>query len=227
MSHTPKEVPMLFSTEMVRAILDGTKTMTRRLMKPQPRHIMEIGLDKTMPIEKFNRLLKSEANHGRTQLYTEGALSGFTGPKAACEVGDVIWVREAFGVDTWNVGLEVEIDDIIFKADGNPSPTTKWKPSIYLKKEDARIWLRCTEVKAERLIEITPEDALREGIQRLGDDGEEAYRIYGIGLGLWTSKPISSFLSLFDSINGTTDLMKWVWVYGFEVLSVNGRPENI
>lgn len=217
MSHTPKEAPMLFSTEMVRAILDGTKTMTRRLMKPQPRHIMEIGLDKTMPIEKFNRLLKSEANHGRTQLYTEGALTGFTGPKPACQVGDVIWVRESFN-DKWD-------ETITFKADGTFIGCHKWKPSIHLKKEGARIWLRCTEVKAERLIEITPEDALREGIQRMGDDGEVVYRNYATHG--WTSDPLCSFFTLFRSINGPVDSFKWLWVYGFEVLSVNGRPENI
>lgn len=224
MSHTPKEVPMLFSTEMVRAILDGTKTMTRRLMKPQPRHIMEIGLDKTMPIEKFNRLLKSEANHGRTQLYTEGALASHTGPKPACRVGDVIWVREA-----WLQATRIEDGgkSIGFKATMQHMEgyQPKWKPSIHLKKEDARIWLRCTEVKAERLIEITPEDALREGIQRMGDDGEVVYRNYATHG--WTSDPLCSFFTLFRSINGPVDSYKWLWVYGFEVLSVNGRPENI
>lgn len=135
-----KERPIIFNGEMVRAILDGRKTQTRRVIKPQPDGPW--------------------AAPGRTMC-----------PYG--QPGDRLWVRE-----TWahvprtaygSLGMQDPSDEdmaAIYRATFDRSPPgTGWKPSIYMPKWAARIWLEIINVRVERVQEITNEGALAEGVE--------------------------------------------------------------
>lgn len=127
--------PILFNTEMVRAILDGRKTVTRRVVKPQPKDHKEI--------------------HQGIALFDEYGYVILPRHKR----GDILYVRETWREHSTSGGF-------IYKADyvGESSETVlKWKPSIHMPKEAARIFLRVAEARVERLQEITEEQAIQEG----------------------------------------------------------------
>ena len=162
-----KEIPVLFSTPMVRAILDGTKTQTRRVIKPQP-------------LENTNGYLYKGAFWGFGEIVPQKMIQ-----YAPYKPGDILWVRE-----TWNKNPRSEpdnmhalgycghcsaclnIDDVyIYKAtftkneDGKTLyPCNAWKPSIHMPREAARIFLKVKSVRIERLQDITEQDAVKEGI---------------------------------------------------------------
>ena len=137
--------PILFNVEMIRAILDGRKTETRRVVKPQPRGTMH---PKTLRMdEKFPRGWRDES-----------LCDLFLPPH---EPGCYLYVRE-----TWCkwAGYHYRVDD---GADGEYHQVChgqKWKPSIHMPKEAARIFLRVTDVRAERLQEITMSGMQAEGV---------------------------------------------------------------
>ncbi|PKM61657.1 MAG: hypothetical protein CVU99_02540 [Firmicutes bacterium HGW-Firmicutes-4] len=169
-----KSKPILFNTAMVQAILDGRKTMTRRVVKPQPNHHYDD--DCTKP-GYFN----SGGNEWACKQ-CGGEIAPFTGKskmKAPYQVGDVLWVRE-----TWRVEEARQIARICiieYKAGGETKlieeiialPTTegRWRPSIHMPREAARIFLKVSDVRVERLRDITEEQALKEGIVAWTKDG--------------------------------------------------------
>lgn len=134
--------PILFNTEMVRAILDGRKSCTRRIVKPQ----------------QLVGLLPDKCKNGVPEEFLKD-----TSYKAPYKPGDILYVRE-----TWHKGLE----RYIYRADysdtekfyqGGKEINMKWHPSIHMPKEAARIFLRVTNVRVERLQDITEEGASTEG----------------------------------------------------------------
>jgi hypothetical protein len=193
--------PILFSTPMVQAILAGRKTQTRRVINPQP---LRMNDEIPMPIrmEVFSQRLKKLSATGRTDIYTRGNLTGMIGPKSKYQQGDTLYVRE-----TWR-GIEQECGGFRYeyKATEQINLSDKWRPSLFMPKEIARIFLEVTEVRAERLQDITPEDAIKEGIQI--DDIEFDF-------------PVALFSKLWDSINAKKcpwDSNPWVWVYTFKII---------
>lgn len=192
--------PILFNTEMVRAILDGYKTVTRRAIKA---------------------FIPDNARFGYTAFTPKGCISArgyFDGRygekfyKLPYKVGDILYVRE-----TWGEGYED--GTYIYKADdrlaGNPmfKLATKiiYHPSIHMPKEAARIWLRVTNVRVERLQDITPEQCIAEGVEReaLKEIGGEFVR--------------EMFHDIWDSTIKKSDRGRygwsaspWVWVIEFE-----------
>lgn len=148
--------PILFNTEMVRAILDGRKTVTRRLVKPQ------YVLDADNNPHFFSR---AEGNLfvWKDMPYIKTAI------KPPYLSGDVLWIRE-----TWS-RVFVRPKRYIYKADADQGVgegvglPIRWRPSIHMPKEAARIFLRVTDVRVERLQEITAEQAVQEGIVRMFD----------------------------------------------------------
>lgn len=148
-----KKRPIIFSTPMVQAILKGRKTETRRLLKPTP-HFDVIHWH-------YGKNYENISNHGPNEPLFECS-SPFGNP------GDLLWVRE-----TWQITDFLHPTDdnygFIYKAseDGemweSNDENWKWKPSIFMPKDAARIWLEITEVKVERLQDITEEDAIAEG----------------------------------------------------------------
>jgi len=142
--------PILFNTEMVRAILDGRKTCTRRVVKPTPKYF--------------------EVNENPVYIYDAEPAMGRIYPP--CQPGDVLYVRETWGIytESW-----LDADYFMYKADYPANAATythqdgtiydlpRWRPSIHMPKEAARIWLKVTDVKVERLQDITDDGAKAEG----------------------------------------------------------------
>lgn len=200
------EKPILFSTEMVQAILIWRKTQTRRVVKPQP--------------EKIGAFTKFAWGAG-TSENTMPVFAGFS-TESKCpygKIGDLLWVRESFCPDYFDKGHHPSLN--AYKADWNDTAAEycskpKWKPSIHMPKSAARIWLKVTKVRVERLHQITEEDALKEGAL-IG-------RVWGYGhIG---GSHREGFIKLWERINGWDSWLAnpWVWVIEFEVISTTGRP---
>lgn len=207
-----KERPILFSTEMVKAILEGRKTMTRRIIKPQPD---DDGLH----------------DHTRFPMSLDSTLQGWNGSTEEgesrqfnCRYGypsDVLWVRESFAHYQTDTGFEIP-GTYRFKTDRDITDDVKFKPSIHLPKAAARIWLEVTKLKVERLHDISNEDAIAEGVNH----GDQPSKTIG---GIKTTMVLdakSEYFSLWSTINGEESLTEnpWVWVVEFKVLSTTGKP---
>ena len=150
--------PILFSTDMVQAILDGRKTATRRLVKP--RYVLDADNNPHFFSRAEGNLFVWE-----DRPYIKTAI------KQPYLPGDVLYVRETWRVleasspprrcvIEYKAGGTQEFDDVI----ALPTADSKWRPSIHMPKEAARIFLRVTDVRAERLWQMRNDDALREGV---------------------------------------------------------------
>lgn len=201
---------ILFNTEMVRAILDGRKTCTRRIVKPQ--QLVGLLPDKCkngVPEEflKEKKLMfKPYCNMTDIELIN-------TAYKAPYQRGDILYVRE-----TWCKGLERYIyradysDTEKFYRDGKEIEM-KWHPSLHMPKDAARIFLRVTNVRVEQLQDITVEDALAEGMDkyiRLNGELDENSIITSF-IGIWNSTIKKSDLDRYG-----WDANPYVWVIEFE-----------
>ena len=139
--------PILFNTEMVRAILDGKKSCTRRLVKPQPQGYFEVNEN---PVYIYD----TDWNQGK-----------ITPPY---QPGDILYVRETWHKYIKRVGKGESCRFAEFygyrASVANPEDADEpWRPSIHMPKEAARIWLKVTDVKVERLQEMKPVDVIKEG----------------------------------------------------------------
>lgn len=188
---TPAWRPILMNAAMVRATLAGTKTQTRRLIKPwEPR------------VTKKPTPVPADVAY----------LPDFTCYRSTCPYGapgDRLWVREA-----WAVHPDYGGRHSIYRADrGVEHDADRWTPSIHMPRWASRITLHITGVRVERLRSISEADALAEGIVQLADGG------YGLADTRFNnySDPRLSFLSLWESINGEGSVMAdpWVWVVEF------------
>ena len=182
---------------MVKAILDGRKTQTRRVVKPHPHPTWTANYE-------------SRVRSGRQIDDNFIAGSVLHRPSERCpygKPGDVLWVRETFCFDGENY---------IFKPNGKPY---RWKPSIHMPKAAARIWLEITNVRVERLQDISNRDAMREGVESI-DHGVH-WRNYVKDEISCFIHPRHSFESLWKSINGSNWNRDWslnpfVWVVEFK-----------
>lgn len=198
--------PILFNTEMVRAILDKRKTCTRRLVKPQPdeKHTYPLGFvtDSTEK-KKVGRFGFGIDEYGGSIQYE----------KPPYQPGDILYVRE-----TWCKGYLMNAKErYYYKADDNDFLCT-WHPSTNMPKEAARIWLKVTDVRVERLQEITVDDCHREGINietSAVTDGETLNRNHDFSLEkfeiLWDSTVKKSDIDRYS-----WDANPYVWVISFE-----------
>jgi hypothetical protein len=202
--------PILFSGEMVRAILAGSKTQTRRIMKPQPDS--EPTAVESVALTKTNR--NGIASPGKEVFGAYGD-DWF----CKCPYGapvDRLWVRE-----TWAVVPRVTDDGTKHKAKGDGTGATwradwngnpsgfKWKPSIHMPRWASRITLEITDIGVERLNQISEADAEAEGYPGTEVEGKHVP---------WSRT--GWFESLWESINGLGSWEKnpWVWVVTFEVV---------
>lgn len=235
-----KERPILFSTEMVQAIMDGRKTMTRRekglsLINMTPSHYRYDGLDERDQTKHWFEVINADGTP--TEEY-RSAKCRYSQP------GDILWVREKFRpLHNCETGEFVRMD---FYADmpekfHQQYPHT-YKPSIHMPKAAARIYLQVEAVRVERLQDITKQDAIAEGIKPyetpdgmfwncyLCDSkhghigGENLCGDYGE-----CDSPIHSFQTLWKSIHGpeSWEQNPWVWVITFKTLSTTGRPDHL
>ena len=202
-------LPILFNGDMVRAILDGRKTVTRRLIKPK--QLIGILPDKCkngMP-EKFLKEKKYMFKPYCDMTDTELIKTSYNPPY---QPGDILYVRE-----TWSEGYEE--GTYIYRASDKLAglPTFKesskliYHPSIHMPKEAARIWLKVTDVLVERLQEITSEQICREGVEVEYPhvlNGEEKRYAFST---LWNSTIKKSDLDRYG-----WDANPWVWIIEFE-----------
>ena len=155
-------LPILFNTDMVKAILDGRKTVTRRVIKPQPdeKHNYPLGFitDSTE---------KKEIGSFAFDLDRYGC--SFQLAKPPYRVGDILYVRETWHKYKKRVGKgeNCHIAEFYgYKASiaNSEDSNEPWKPSIHMPREAARIWLKITDVRVERLQDIRYFDCLHEGV---------------------------------------------------------------
>lgn len=204
-------LPILFNTEMVRAILDGRKTVTRRLVKTQPQGCFEVHEE---------------------PLYIYDADDGLGMRNPPYQPGDILYARE-----TWCKTYYHDYGKYFYRADGEEidmplitggtikygkADGLRWRPSIHMPKKAARIWLKVTDVRVERLQDITTEQILREG------SNTEAIRHYIKQMPDQTDEWIDAahkveFQQLWDSTIKKSDIDRygwdanpWVWVIEFE-----------
>lgn len=179
--------PILFSTEMVRAILDGRKTQTRRVINPQ----------------------YAEKSDGTREPLDKYAADGILAECGKYVRGDILWVRESFCPRYFDDGRPAYKADYDGGRIGDVVPEPKWKPSIHMPRTAARLFLRVTDVRAERVQDISYDDGAiwAEGIPATHDRNSE----------------IRHFIELWDSLNARRgfgwDANPWVWVYEFERIS--------
>jgi len=194
-----KEHPILFSTDMVKAILEDRKTMTRRIVNPQPVFDEDSG-----------RVFSGHVPAKRSPFDIHNWKEPFAEFFSKTKPGDAMWVRE-----TWSPTINIPETKNWYKASADEvaAMMITWKPSIFMLKEDARIWLEAISEKVERIAEISDEDCIREGILFYDDDilEERRYKDYfntpeGFGHPdfdyLSFDNPREFFRSLWQKING-------------------------
>ena len=219
--------PILFNTEMVRAILDGRKTCTRRICKDANEY--------TVPdMDFYNADRRTYAVHNFVDKEHTEQLSTAERTCPIC-TGDILYVRE-----TWKEAPkgyyyyeDWQKDDI--------ADVTKWKPSIHMPKEAARIWLKVTNVRVERLQEIDEDGVWDEGFKfkppcltRVSADGHtcdldgpcmSSIKYCDMTMGeLFGRELWNSTIKKSDLDQHGWDANPWVWVIEFERCA---KPENI
>jgi hypothetical protein len=209
---TTKERPILFSGPMVRAIIEGRKTQTRRIVKPQPGH--EQTIESCPYVDSSWGINDTSGCHCHSLKCPYGI------------VGDRLWVRETWFCAAGEPGPML----CYYRADGDrPEFKGLWKPSIHMFRWASRITLEITSVKVERLQDIAPDDARAEGCNDsawcVTDWPEKATRrlpaFYDRGQ---DGIVLTNFASLWQSINGpdSWDANPWVWVVEFKKSETSG-----
>lgn len=218
-----KEIPMLFSTEMVIALKNDLKTETRR-----DRNLKEINENP----DKFEFVCVD----GEMALFMENMGGCDASYEVKCpygQKGDLIWVRETFSP---HHAYPEEAAEFIYKADipkaAWPQYKGGWSPGIHMPKVAARIWLEIEDITIERLQDITVDSALNEGIYRVAHTAGVLHR--GVKtlfqdylhkpdtkrgeIMRLTPDPIASYKSLWEKINGKGSWEKnpWIWVIKFK-----------
>lgn len=218
--------PILFNTDMVQAIQNGKKTVTRRVIKPQP-DWFDCGID----------------GNRNTPMKAADVLTTDWEIKQPYQIADILYIRETWSRIVTFCGDGMKSGRCVYRASDNYPFGEKyivkfrWHPSIHMPKEVARIFLKVTDIRVERLQDITVPDMIKEGIRAFGC--EPCLEVNG------KCKPQTSedgfcgaedqaedlFSDLWDSTIKKTDLdcygweaNPWVWVIEFERCE---KPEDI
>jgi len=227
MKERKTEHPILFGTLMVQAILALIKFMTRRT-----RGLEKINKDpnawylQTLFLHATGRFTFAPVN------YNPQSISDVDIIEVKCpygQKGDKLWVRESFKK---MIDFPSQKEIFVYKETmvtfNRPAATEwKWKPSIHMPKVACRIWLEITNIRVERLHDITEDDAKSEGIEFLEreDPYTFGFKLYGnhshsdiLGRKALTGTALESFQSLWESINGpeSWNANPWVWVIEFK-----------
>jgi hypothetical protein len=224
-----KEHPILFSTDMVNAILDKRKVMTRRL-----KGLEEVNKNPESWIARQTYEWQSKHDKSVYAIMFDGERTIILKCPYG-NIGDLLYVRE-----TWvNLGYnncdfdEYQENYVVFKASENGREWEenmegwRWKPGIHLPKKDSRIWLEITGIKVERLQDIPEADAMEEGVERIAMPECSGFWNY-IKNSVGFSSATGSFQSLWEKINGPESWAAnpWVWAITFKVISTDGKPEK-
>lgn len=206
-----KERPIFFNGEMVRAILNGRKTQTRRVISRKGWIVAEPAVS---PFHVITTIAKTKPYEGaRMECY-------------ACPFGmpgDRLWVRETFCIvndddEKWIDYRATPRYEESHPAGWENAPddpdALKWKPSIHMPHWASRITLEVVDVRVERLQDITEEDAFAEGVGKM--DLPVGYQAAGNNM---MPRYRQSFVLLWDSIYGTWSDNPWVWVVEFKQIT--------
>lgn len=206
--------PIIFNTEMVRAILDGRKTTMRQVIKPQPDGIYTVlhyDYD-----ENYCSVMCGGANIINGVMVLHDREERIEMPYA---IGDVLYVRETWAAWSRTYGTTPQIH---YKADGEALPGVKWRPSIHMPKEAARIFLRVKDVRAERLQDMTMVDMQAEGVvpdNVAGGQWQRWQRDY--------MKPVwDSTIKAAEYEAYRWEANPWVWVIEFEHIGKEGAESE-
>lgn len=228
-------LPILFNTDMVRAILGGRKTVTRRLIKPQPKSKLcytfagsdcgTWGYPSKTAHEFWGEEFKLPDDIAEEELKKKW--------NPPYHTDDVLYVRETWAPIYPNKESN-EVCGYIYEEDSleeydNRYPDGKdyqwggkWKPSIHMPKEAARIWLKVKDVRVERLQEMCLDDFINEGVDVTNEAFNDPKNAYGFAKfrysGIWTST-----IKKEDNDRYGWDANPWVWVIEFERCE---KPEN-
>jgi hypothetical protein len=228
--------PILFSAEMVCAILEGRKTQTRRIAKtlpPSPANAIHPNHERLHPapyLDAYCSEMKTPENpRGMSALWCWWTPDNRMGQEFRCpygQPGDLLWVRETWGA-VWPADEPVPLRqcEIEYRADlppgctdrpgewpadeGNGPEVPKWRPSIHMPRWASRITLRITDIRVERLQDISEDDAKAEGVTPLD------YAAHHVAAGCGAR---IAFEQLWNTINGpgAWEANPWVWVVAFE-----------
>ena len=200
--------PILFNTNMVRAILDERKMVTRRPVKPQPQKVYYDG-----------------QIHDDDGLYViiENQSGGLEQRVLPYHPGDILYVREAWQY-MGAVSADSRIADrYIYKADWSGEKPIAWRPSIHMPREAARLFLRVTDVRVERLQDMTEADAVAEGFEAIKCDHPGGYPCTDCMNTGYLEPAMLGFVETWNSTIKPTDCAlygwdtnPWVWVIEFE-----------
>jgi hypothetical protein len=195
-----RERPILYSILMVQAKLEGRKTQTRRILK-----------------QEWLRCLTVEDDYDQII-----SLCPYGKP------GDILWAREAHALV---YDRSDQFSHYAYKADGDPlHEGLKWRPSIHMPKDAARIYDEIVSIRVERLQDITEDDCFQEGIDAENEDYCAAEHYVLGGSPIDPCPPARfAYAALWNRINGpgSWDLNPWVWVIETKTLSTTGRPEEL
>jgi len=211
-----KERPILFSAPMVRAILDGRKTVTRRACKPQPSANAHTTSAEGSPMGAW----------WETGKHLNRCPFG--------QIGDRLYVRETCFINDFRetaVPKEERADcEIHYRADGVPDfegeeELIRWRPSIHMPRWASRILLEITDVRVERLQDISEDQAIDEGLSWEGEINGKTFYTHAPKtyppdshqqFGVSGTDAISAFRNLWKSTGGDWDANPWVWVVEFK-----------
>lgn len=230
-----KERPILFSAPMVRAILEGWKTVTRRPVKGFQIPTEDTSIP-TGDRYRWSAIGQRDPRYGFCVFgSTEAECAKELEVYAPCpygKPGDRLWVRETCLINDFRDGGVPEDEradcQIIYRADGTPNwegeeELIRWRPSIHMPRWASRILLEITDVRVERLQDISGAQAIAEGIVGVAfrpDDGWPICTGYMVGpddgkTSLETTAA-KAFAGLWDSVGGDWNANPWVWVVEFK-----------
>lgn len=216
-----KESPIPFKGDMIRAVLSGQKTQTRRPMKPIP----------VYP-DAFDGL-RREIHDGQVHFWASGA--ELPAHKFRCPYGqpdDRLWVKETHA-------RHPQFAEVAYRADGEEFEDAdgftwhpKWTPSIFMPRALCRIILEITDIRVERVQNITSDGAIAEGayeVRKVGDDIAHATWTMD-GLDWRYDTPREAFAATWDSLYAADglgwDVNPWVWVITFKRMENQKCPKN-
>jgi hypothetical protein len=208
---------LIFQSWGIKAIMDGTKTMTRRIINPQPEYPFQFYGINSVGRHFYFADKKELARLGKGYCFT---------PKI--QIGETFYARETYWIDP--VFKDDPLKGIYYKADPDfyKKEMIKWKSSMFMPEKYARLFLKCTDVKAERAQDISNEDAKKEGIAFIEHNKYAGQDYWGIkdDFNSYAPNAYTSFAFIWTSINGQKlwDDNPWCWAYTFELTrGITGR----
>ncbi len=215
-----KERPILFSAPMVRALLDGTKTQTRRIVKPQADARTTAAFQGADGIWRFSYpTARAPVSHADWDVRCPYGMPG-----------DRLWVRETCFINDYR-GVDVPVDEradcnIVYKADPLPDFEGEenlivWRPSIHMPRWASRIDLENVSVRVERLENITEADALAEGVDMNQLVTMPMFPGAPCTVTIKPRSAIEAYAMLWESINGPGSWHANPWVWAVEFKAVN------